>query len=168
MDLPVSESNITAVKIGQAVELSFDAISGQVYSAKVTAISATGTVSGGVANYTVTLLLSNADSQVKPGMTAAANIVTQQMSNVMLVPNLSITSLNGKKVVYREAGGQVSPVTVSESLVSDTKTAVVSASLKAGDAIVLNPASLRAAQTATGWHATLENLLLKLGVIVYS
>lgn len=134
----------------------------------MTAISASGTVTAGVANYTVTVLLTHADSQVRPGMTAAANIISQQLNNVMLVPNLSITTLNGKRVVYRMAGGQMSPVTVTESLVSDTQTAVVSPDLKVGDAIVVNPASLATAPAVPGFQATLDNLLLKLGVIAYS
>ena len=168
MDLPVSETNIMAVQIGQAVALTFNAVPNQDYSAKVTAISASGTVTAGVANYTVTVLLTHADSQVRPGMTAAANIISQQLNNVMLVPNLSITTLNGKRVVYRMAGGQMSPVTVTESLVSDTQTAVVSPDLKVGDAIVVNPASLATAPAVPGFQATLDNLLLKLGVIAYS
>jgi multidrug efflux pump subunit AcrA (membrane-fusion protein) len=100
-------------------------------------------------------------------MTTTANIVTQQLSNVLLVPNLSISTLNGHKVVYVMAGGQVSPVAVTVSLASDTQTAVTSPELKAGDAIVTNPSSLTT-PTSTGIRAMLENLFLKLGVVSYS
>jgi len=168
VDLPVSEVDINRVQVGQAVELTFDAITDQVYGAKVTGISAAGAVSGGVATYTVTAELSNADSQVRPGMTVTANIVTQEMNNVLLVPNLSVSSVNGGKVVYEMAGGQVSPESVTVRLTSDTQTAVAGANLKAGDVIVTNPASLTAAPTLTGIGGMLENLLRKLGVIVIS
>jgi HlyD family secretion protein len=163
MDVQVSESNIASVQIGQTVDLSFAAISNQSYTGQVTVIGTTGSVSGGVANFAVTLMLTNADSLVKPGMTATTTIVTKQLSNALLVPNLSITTLNGKKVVYVMAGGQLSPVDVTERLVSDTQTAVVGTNLKAGDAVVANPASL-AAPAATA----LNSFFLKLGVIVIS
>jgi HlyD family secretion protein len=168
MDLPVSETDINQVQIGQGVELTYDAISNQGYSAKVTGVGASGTVTEGVANYTVTVVLTNADSQVRPGMTAAANIVTQQLSNVLLVPNLSMSDLNGGKVVYVMAGGQVSPVKVTVSLASDTQTAVASPDLKAGDVIVANPASLTAAPSSSGIGGMLDNLFRQLGVISYS
>jgi HlyD family secretion protein len=77
VDLQVSEVDINRVQVGQTVELTYDAISNQVYAAKVTGISAVGAVSGGVANYTVTAELTNADSLVRPGMTTTANIVTR-------------------------------------------------------------------------------------------
>jgi HlyD family secretion protein len=168
VDLQVSEVDINRVQIGQAVELTYEAIPDQLYTAKVTGISAVGTVSGGVANYTVTALLTKSDSLVRPGMTTAANVVTQQLSNVLLVPNLSISALNGRKVVYVLVGGQVSPVTVTVSLASDAQTAVASSNLKAGDVIVTNPSSLTAAPASTGIRSMLDNLFRKLGVISYS
>ena len=163
MDLQVSEVNISSVQIGQTVDLTFAANADQAYGAQVTEIGTNGSVSGGVSTYTVTAVLTNADSLVRPGMTATAAIVTRQLSNVLLVPNLSLTSVKGQKVVYVLAGGQVTAQNVTVSLVSDTQTAVVGASLKAGDAIVTNPVSLTA-PAATG----LKGLLLKLGVIVIS
>ena len=164
VDLQVSEVDVSSIQIGQAVELTYDAIPDQVYTAKVTAISSVGTAAGGVSNYTVTALLADADSLVHPGMTTSASIITQQKDNVLLVPNLSVSTLNGKKVVYIMAEGQVSPITVTVSLVSDTQTAVTGSSLTAGDAIVTNPSSLPA-PAATGVKAIFDSLFLKLGVI---
>ena len=178
LDLQVSEVDLPSVQIGQTVELSFTANADQAYTGQVTAISTTGSVAGGVATYSVTVELSNADNQassgqappgqappgqVRPGMTATADIVTAQLSQALLVPNLSVATLNGQKVVYVMAGGTMTPENVTVSLSSDTQTAVVGAGLKAGDAIVTNPVSL-AAPAATG----LKGLLLKLGVIAIS
>jgi HlyD family secretion protein len=168
IDVPVSEVDINHVQIGQVVELTYAAVSEKGYTAKVTGIGTTGSVSGGVASYTVTAQLADADILVRPGMTATANIVTQQLNNALLVPNLSIASLNGRKVVYVVTSGKVNPISVTVSLISDTQTALAGSSLKAGDAIVTNPSSLTAAPTSTGIQAMLENLFLKLGVIVYS
>jgi HlyD family secretion protein len=50
----VSESDIFSVKVGQPATVSVDALSNQVFEAKVTAIAPLATVSSGVVNYKVT------------------------------------------------------------------------------------------------------------------
>lgn len=164
IDLQVSEVDINSIQIGQAVDLTFDAIADKQYAAKVTDIGAVGTVSGGVANFTVTAVLTDVDSSVRPGMTASANIVTQQVSDVLLVPNYAITTLGNQKVVYVLANSQVSPVTVTAGLTSDTQTEITSTTLKSGDVVVTNPTSLTAKTTSTGVSSVFRNLFRMLGV----
>ena len=141
-------------------DLTFDAIVDKQYAAKVTDIGVVGTVGGGVANFAVTAVLTDADSSVRPGMTATANIVTQQVSNVLLVPNRAISTLGSRKVVYVLANSQVSPVTVTVGLASDTQTEVTSTNLKLGDVVVTNTTTLTATtQTSTSISASLFRAL---------
>ncbi len=139
ISLQVSEIDINNVKVGQQVDLVFDAIPDKQYTATVSNISMVGTVSGGVANFSVTAVLTGADSSVKPGMTSTANIVTDSASNVMLVPNRAIDSLGTNKIIYIESNGAVTPVRVTVGLASDTQTEVTSPQLKEGDLVVTNP-----------------------------
>ncbi len=44
--------------------------------------------------------MTDADEQVKPGMTAAVNIVVSQLEDVLLVPNRAVRFKDGKQVVY--------------------------------------------------------------------
>jgi HlyD family secretion protein len=168
VDLSVSEVDVNNIQIGQSVDLTYDAISDQAYSAQVTSISSVGSAAGSVSTYTVTAVLTDADSLVRPGMSASADIITQHIDHVLLVPSFSVSTLDGHKVVYVMAGGQVTPVTVTVSLSSDTQAGLTSSGLKAGDAIVINPSTLTAKSSSTGFRATLENLFLKLGVVTYS
>jgi HlyD family secretion protein len=162
IDLQVSEVDINSVQVGQVVDLTYDAIPNKQYAAKVSDIGAIGTVSGGVANFTVTAQLTDADSSVKPGMTATANIVTQQVNNVLLVPNHAITTLGKNKVVYVLANSQVSPVMVTVGLASDTQTEITSTNLKSGDMVVTNPTALTTATASSS--SIFANLFRSLGV----
>src|SRR5690606_4543795 len=100
VDVQVPEVDINRIQVGQSARLTFDAIPGQEYMGKVVEVGRVGTPVGGVVNFTVTLELSNADEQVKPGMTAAVTILVQQLEDVLLVPNRAVRLREGQRVVY--------------------------------------------------------------------
>lgn len=149
VDLQVSEVDINNVALGQTVDLSFDAIANKQYTGTVTDIASIGTVTGGVANFTVTAVVNSPDEYIKPGMTATATIITKSASNVLLVPNRAVTTLNGEKIVYVVRNSQVTSVKVTVGLVSDTQTQVTSTDLKVGDNVVTNPSSVSTAQKSS-------------------
>ncbi|MEN6300245.1 MAG: efflux RND transporter periplasmic adaptor subunit, partial [Anaerolineaceae bacterium] len=83
---------------------------------------------------------------VRPGMTAEVDIITDERTNVLLIPNQAIRAENGKTVVYKINAAQVSePVEVKVGISSDTHTELLEGDLKEGDSIVLNPAAGAAA-----------------------
>lgn len=139
VDVPVSEVDINRIKIGQAVTLTFDAIPEKSYTGKVTQVARVGqTVQGGV-NFTVTVELTDADDAVRPGMTAAVNIVATQLNNVLLVPNRAVRVRNGKRVVYLLKNGQATAVDITLGATSDNYSQLIGGEVKEGDAIILNP-----------------------------
>lgn len=139
VDVQVSEVDINRIKVGQDVTMSFDAILGKQYKGRVTEVSLVGTSNQGVVDFTVTVELMDADDAVKPGMTAAVNIVVEQLQNVLLVPNRAVRVQEGKRVVYILRNGALEPVSITLGASSDTDSEVVSGDLKVGDQIVLNP-----------------------------
>ncbi len=139
VDVPVAEVDINRVKVGQTATLTFDAISGKQYNGKVTEVSSFGTPSNGVVNFTVTVELTDADAQVRPGMTAAVNMTVEQLNNVLLVPNRAVRLQNGKQVVYVMENGVPTAVIITLGASADTNTQVLSGPVKAGDLVVLNP-----------------------------
>ncbi len=54
----------------------------------------------GVVNFMVTVRITDADELVKPGMTAAVNIMVEKLTDVILVPNRAVRLVDGKRVVY--------------------------------------------------------------------
>lgn len=139
VDVQVSEVDINNIKVGQPVVLTFDAILGQEYHGKVIEVAQAGTIVQGVVNFGVTVELTDADEQVRPGMTAAINIVVNELQNVLLVPNRSVRLVNGERVVYVMAGEQIEMVKIKLGPSSDVYSVVVDGNLKEGDQIILNP-----------------------------
>jgi HlyD family secretion protein len=139
VDVQITEVDINRVKIGQDVDLTFDAILGNEYTGKVIEVGRVGNSVQGVTNFTISIKLTNPDEQVLPGMTAAVNIVVDQLSDVLTVPNRAVRLLDGQRVVYLLRNGQVEPVQVKIGASSDSISQILSGDIQAGDTIVLNP-----------------------------
>ncbi len=138
-DIQVSEVDINKVKVGQAVTLTFDAILAREYHGTIVKVAQAGDTVQGVVNFQVTVALSDADEQVLPGMTTAANIVVSELENVLLVPNRAVRVREGRRVVYVLRGSQPEPVNIELGASSETMSEVISGDIKVGDQILLNP-----------------------------
>jgi HlyD family secretion protein len=138
VDVDVSEVDVNNIAAGQPVTLSFDAILDRDYNGEVTEVAQAGDVVSGVVNFTVTVRLTDADERVKPGMTAAVNIVVQEIADQLLVPNRAVRLQDGKRVVYIMNGGQPQKVEITLGASSDTMSVVLDG-LNEGDLVVLNP-----------------------------
>ncbi len=142
INLSVSEVDIAKIQTGQTATITLDAISDKTYHGTVSNIGQIGATSNSVVNFTVTVKMTDADSAIKPGMTASAEIVVSSAENVLVAPVQSVKTVSGQKVVYvlGSTGSEtVAPVTVQVGLSSDTWVEVTSTQLKVGDQILLNP-----------------------------
>lgn len=142
VDVDVSEVDINSVKIGQPVTLTFDAILGREYHGDVVEVSQVGSAAQGVVNFKVTVELTDADASVKPGMTAAVNIVVEELKDVVLVPNRAVRLVDGERVVYLLVDGQSVKKEIRLGSSSDTMSVVAVGDVKQGDIVILNPPSL--------------------------
>jgi HlyD family secretion protein len=138
-DVQVSEVDINSVKVGQPVTITFDAILGQEYHGKITQVAQVGDVAQGAVNFTITVEITDTDEQIKPGMTAAVNIVVNSLTDVLLVPNRAVRLVDSQRVVYVLRNGQSLEVKITLGASSDTVSEVVAGDLKEGDLIILNP-----------------------------
>lgn len=141
VDVMVSEVDINQLGLGQAVELSFDAIIGSLYRGTVVDVSSVGTDSQGVVEFKVTVQMSEPDAQVKPGMTAAVLFTVSELKDVLLVPNQAIRSVDGELVVYVLEDSQLVTKPISLGASAGSLSEVLSGDLAVGDTIVLNPPS---------------------------
>jgi HlyD family secretion protein len=139
VDVDLSEVDINSVSVGQTVTLTFDAILGKDYHGQVIKVSQAGTVANGVVNFTVTVELTDADDMVKPGMTAAVNIVVKEIKDAILVPSRAVRLVNNDYVVYILKNGMPQQVSIRLGSSSDTMSVVVGGDLKEGDEVILNP-----------------------------
>jgi HlyD family secretion protein len=141
VDVQVSEVDINSIQVGQPVILTFDAISGKTYNGQVIEVAQAGDSVQGAVNFTVTVELTDPDTKVKSGMTAAVTITVKQLNDVLLVPNRAVRLVNNQRVVYVLRDGQPQEVQVNLGASSDTMSEVVSSNLKIGDLVILNPPS---------------------------
>ncbi len=141
VDVDVSEVDINSVAVGQQATLSLDAIPGKTYHGVVQSVSQAGDNASGAVNFTVTVQLTDADQQVKPAMTAAVNIVVQQVEGQLLVPNRAVRLVNAQRVVYILENGRPKEIPITLGASSDTMSVVATGNLKEGDLVILNPPS---------------------------
>lgn len=108
LEVAIDEADVGAVKEGQDATFTVDAFPGKTFPAKITRVeigsnlsaqaasasssssSGTSSASGQVVSYAADLSVANAGLQLRPGMTATADIVTSDKRNVLLVPNAAL------------------------------------------------------------------------------
>jgi hypothetical protein len=129
--VPLSESEIGNVKVGQTATVTIEALASRKVAAHVLSVAALSTSNSGVVSYNVTFQLDQRESGVKVGMSASAEVVVKQAEGV----NVPTTALSRGSVTVVRAGKHVSQA-VSTGLAGDSSTIVLSG-LKAGEEIVL-------------------------------
>jgi HlyD family secretion protein len=99
LEVAIDEADVGQVREGQPANFTVDAFPGKTFPARITrvdlgsnlsALSTTTTTTAQVVSYAATLAVSNTDLQLRPGMTATADIVTTQKSDVLLIPNAAL------------------------------------------------------------------------------
>jgi HlyD family secretion protein len=139
VDVLVTEVDINRIRPGQPAMMTFDAIPDQEFSGRVTEVGRVGTADQGVVNFLVTIELNNPDGSVRPGMTAAVNIVTDLLENVLLMPNRAVRLREGQRVVYVLRDGVPVLTDIELGLTSDVQSELIGGDVKEGDLLVLNP-----------------------------
>ena len=136
----VDEIDIDEIALGQAVDVSVDALPNTAVSGTIAEIAPTSATSGGVVTYLVTINIDSAQSdELRPGMSANASIVVDEVAEVLVVPNWAIR-LNRETgeafVNLLQADGTIEEVVVETGLRNEQFSEVL-AGLRAGDSVVL-------------------------------
>jgi HlyD family secretion protein len=136
----VDEIDIDAIALGQAVEVGVDALPDTAVSGTITEIAPTSATSGGVVTYLVTINIDSAQAdKLRPGMSASASIVVDEVADVLIVPNWAIR-LNRETgeafVNLQQADDTIEEVVVETGLRNEQFSQVL-AGLSAGDRVVL-------------------------------
>ena len=147
VETSVDESDIAAVKLGNQVEATLDAMSGVVLTGQVTAINPVGDLVSGLVKYTVRIDLDKVDDDVFLPLGATANVVIQikDASATLAVPITAIQNdSNGEYVWVIQNDGSTSRVDiVGGSIVGEL--VAVTGDLKEGDRLqLLQPNSMNA------------------------
>jgi HlyD family secretion protein len=153
-EISLNEVDVAKIKIGQKVNITFDAIENLNIAGMITEIDSIGTITQGVVNYGVKIGFDTQDDRVKPGMSVSAVIITDVKQNVLFVPNSAVKEQNGTAYVemYVSENGVPREQAVRIGLANDTITEIVSG-VNNGNQVVIQTITA-AAQTATQQQST--------------
>jgi multidrug efflux pump subunit AcrA (membrane-fusion protein) len=129
--VPLSESEVGNVKVGQTATVTIEALGSRKVAAHVLSVDALSTSNSGVVSYDVTFQLDQLETGIKAGMSATAEVVVKQAEGV----NVPTTAISGGSVTVVR-GGKHSSQAVTTGLAGDSSTIILSG-LKAGEEIVL-------------------------------
>jgi len=150
--VPFTESDIGKVKAGQSATVTVDALSNLELAAHVTNVSLLATTSGSVTSYDVTLTLDQNDSQLKPGMSATAQVVVSQAEGAISVPSTAISRTGGESTVTIVKNGKDVVTPVVTGVVGDSSTQILSG-VQVGQQLVITTRT-NLGSTTTGTAAT--------------
>ena len=94
MTLSIDELDISTVEVGQAVQITADAVEGKTFTGTVTKVSVAGTTSGGITSYPVTVRIDETDGLL-PGMNVDAEIVLEEAADTLAIPSSAVTRGSG-------------------------------------------------------------------------
>lgn len=121
----VSDSQVNLVAVGQTSQVT-PAGSTQAILGKVTAIAPAATVSSGVATFGVTASLTDTSNSIKPGISATATIVVNQVVHVLTVPTSAVHTTATGSTVQVLVNGAPQSVAVQTGASDPTRTEIVS------------------------------------------
>lgn len=90
LEVSVDEADVGSVQIGQKASFTVSAYPARRYPASITRVAFGSTKTDNVVTYTTQLEVDNTDLSLRPGMTAAATIVSTERTGVLLVPNTAL------------------------------------------------------------------------------
>jgi len=140
LDVLVDEIDVAQVSVEQPVSIMLDSLPEAEITGTVTFVAPHATIQGGVVSYLVRITLDPTDAPLRPGMTATAEIITQTLEDILLVPNWAVrldrTTGEAFVNVQREDGG-VEEIRIELGMHGDEYSEVVSG-LEEGDVVVVS------------------------------
>jgi HlyD family secretion protein len=106
----LSERNANNIKVGQAVDVTFDAVPGRNFHGVVKTVGGMSSANifegdaGG--NFEVTIELTDADARLHSGFTAQLVFIGDHKKNVLYLPRQAVFLKDGKRIVYVKRGGE--------------------------------------------------------------
>ncbi|MFC1982722.1 efflux RND transporter periplasmic adaptor subunit [Chloroflexota bacterium] len=138
LEVQVDEIDIDEVKLGQRAIIEIDALPSLQLEGEITSISTLSVEMGGVVLYDVTISFNiTPKSGPKPGMSVSADIIVNEKSNVLLVPDRAIKQGSGGGTVVKvKIDGEIEEKPVVTGISDGLNTEIVSG-LTDGETIVI-------------------------------
>lgn len=145
LQINVNELDIDKVQAGQTVEITAQALPGQVFTGQVERVSINGTTTNGFTTYPVTITVSDY-GELKPGMNVSATIQCETAKDVLCVPVSAVNRGNtvlvpGEGAMSQDGAAVADPSKLEERTVtlglSDDAYIEVTSGLEEGEIVLL-------------------------------
>jgi RND family efflux transporter MFP subunit len=138
----IDEIDVAMVKLGQAANITFDALPDEEVEGEVVFISLVSAIRAGVVSYATTMTLENPVAGLRDGMSVSAEVIIERRDDVLVIPNRAIrgTLKNPKVVVLADEQEEEREITLG--LTDGINTEVLSG-LEEGETVVLPAAQER-------------------------
>lgn len=145
----LDQIDIIGVQEGMPATIVFDALPDKTFTSEVNKINETPQESSGVISYEVSILLEREDKSILSGMTTTVEIITEQAENVLVVPNLALSTKDGKTFVQKMENGKTIEVEVETGASDDNNTEILSG-LSEGDEIMVQSFAATMTNSSSG------------------
>ncbi|MES2930563.1 MAG: efflux RND transporter periplasmic adaptor subunit [Patescibacteria group bacterium] len=141
IEADINESNIATVKLGQSVDIIFDAFGNEKkFTGSVAQINPSSVAADGVVNYKIKVSVNESDDAIRPGMNAEITITALTKENVLSVPRASVTvrdNVSYVNVITNEKRKTYEEREITTGLVGDGNLVEIQSGLSADDRIAL-------------------------------
>ena len=132
----IDEIDVANVKVGQTVEVRFDAFPGERFTGKLARLFPAASSQRGSTVYSAVVEFDRRNFNVRLGMGANLKILTVEKKGVLLVPNRALKNAGTRKAVRIVAPGEPRDVIVETGVTDGNETEIVSG-VSEGDQIGL-------------------------------
>ena len=133
VDFRVPEIYMRQVQVGQALQVSLDALPGSTYEGKVFAINPLVDATG--RSIVIRAQVKNADTALRPGMFARVRLITRDQQDALVLPEQAIVPQGEEQFVFKIVDGKALRTKVTVGQRRDGKVEILSG-LVAGDIVV--------------------------------
>ncbi len=141
LEANINEANIAIVQLGQPVKITYDSLGpDKVFQGEVLSIDPSSNSTDGIVNYKIKVALKDKNEIIRPGMNANIVITTFTKDNILVVPLLSVKTIDGvstvglitneKRKLYKDV-----PVTIGA--IGDGNLIEIQTGLNEGDSVVV-------------------------------
>jgi len=136
VEVDVPEVDVGKVKLGDKVNITLDAFSGESWTGHVTYIEPAETIVDGVVSYKTKISFDQEDDRLKSGLTANLEIITMTKEQVLILPQYAIEENDqGSAVRQISANGSASSTAVKLGIRSQTGEVEIISGLAEGDLV---------------------------------
>jgi len=138
VEADVSETDIAKIKVGQLVNITFDALGRDThFPGSVLSVNPAETVIQDIVYYKVRVVIDRDSDLVKPGMTANLTVATDSKDNTLIVPLRAVHEKDGARYVETLVAGKIEQKAVTIGLRGDEGLVEVTGAVSEGDLVIV-------------------------------